>query len=127
MHSQSSSEFLELLKSAGKRFQPPGTRVTLRRNPGRSLGVAFGTRGVLRRSSEGVSRCGLRDTWHAPKEFRRGLSAGLRDAWHSPKEFRRGGSWFGHSGHVAHSECIWRDFPDLGTRARGTLRMHPEG
>src|SRR6266540_2821905 len=46
-----------------------GTRGMLRRNPKGSLGVAFGTRGTLRRNSEGVSRCGLRDTWHAPKEF----------------------------------------------------------
>ena len=60
---------------------------------------------------------------------------------------RRGGSWFGHSGHVAHSECIQRDFPGLGTRdtwhtlnasggifsrreasgTRGELGRHPEG
>src|SRR6266542_671985 len=42
--------------------------------PKGSLGVGFGTRGMLRRNPEG-------------------------------------GSWFGHSGHVAHSECIRRDFP----------------
>src|SRR6266540_3992198 len=107
MHLQRSSEFLELFKSAGKRFNQPGHvshSEGIRRDlsvwfsghvarsegvPKGSLGVGFGTRGMLRRSSEGVSRCGLRDTWHAPKELRRGLS-------------------------------VW----SLGTR--GTLGMHPE-
>src|SRR5437868_591372 len=48
--------------------------------PKGSLGVGFGTRGVLRWGSEGVSRCGLRDTWQAPKGFRRvALGLGTRD------------------------------------------------
>ena len=73
-----------------------------------SLGVGFGTRGTLRRSFEGVFQCGLWDTWHTPKEFRRGLSV-----------------WA--SGHVAHSEGVpkgWLLVWALGTR--GTLGMHPE-
>src|SRR5206468_1339622 len=41
--------------------------------PKGSLGVVFGTRGALRRSSAGVSRCGVRDKWHAAEEFRREL------------------------------------------------------
>src|SRR6266540_2187909 len=85
-----------------------GTRGMLRRNPKGSLGVAFGTRGTLRRNSEGVSRCGFRDTWHAPKEFRRGLSV-----------------WA--LGHVACSEGIPKGSLGVGFGTRGMLRRNPEG
>src|SRR5438128_1041627 len=86
-----------------------------------------------------VSRCGLRETWHAPKEFRRvALGLGTRDTWHTRNAsggiFSRreasgtrgelgrhpeGGSRLGFSGHVASSGGSRGKFSrleSLGTR-----------
>ena len=51
--------------------------------PKGSLGVGFGTCGVLRRGSEGSLGVGF---GQAPKGFRKGsLGVGFRDTWHTPK------------------------------------------
>src|SRR6266540_3706407 len=82
MHLQSSSKFLELLKSAGKRVFTPGTHVAPGEYPGvvshcglsgyvaHSDGVseglsarALGTRGELRRCLGGSLGASTRDTW----------------------------------------------------------------
>src|SRR6266540_2434806 len=64
MHLQSSSKFLELLKSAGKRVFTPGTRVA----PGEYPGV--------------VSRCGLSGHVAHPESAWGSLPVGVtRDTW----------------------------------------------
>src|SRR6266540_4487921 len=157
------TNFWSCLNRLEKGFNHPGHVARSEGVPKGSLGVGFGTRGTLRRSSEGVSRCGLRDTWHAPKEFRRGLSVwasghvacsegvpkgslgvgfgtrgmlrrssegvsrcGLRDTWHAPKEFRRGLSVWA-SGHVAYSEGVPKGSLGVGVGTRGMLRRSSEG
>src|SRR6266540_7083892 len=71
---------------------------------------AFGTRVVLGRLPDGVSR--LRHTRHVAHSegFRRvALGVGFGDTWHSPKGFRRV-SRCGFRGHVARSERFRRRF-----------------
>src|SRR6266540_2086292 len=66
MHLQSSSEFLELLKSAGKGVLTSRDTCRTRRVPGGgSPGGALGTRGELGRYPEGSLGLGTRDTWRA--------------------------------------------------------------
>src|SRR6266540_921632 len=102
------TNFWSCLNRLEKGFNHPGHVARSEGVPKGSLGVGFGTRGTLRRSSEGVSRCGLRDTWHAPKEFRRGLSV-----WASR--------------HVACSEGVPKGSLGVGFGTRGMLRRSSEG
>ena len=76
----------------------------------------------FRRGSLGV---GFRNTWHAPKDSEGVSRCGLSGHLARSEGFRRGGSWFGHSGHVAHSEDIRGDSPgtcgELGRLPEGSL------
>src|SRR6266508_1601715 len=145
MHLQSSSKFLEFLKSAGKRFKPPGTRVVLRRNPEGSFGVGFRDTWHNPKESGGVFRCGLPGHVAHSEGIRRGLSVwafgtrgtlrrypkgslgvGFRNTWHTPK-VSEGVSRCGLSGHVAHSEGIRRGLSVWAFGTYGTVRRNPEG
>src|SRR5438128_4683870 len=63
------ANFWSCLNRLEKGFNHPG-HVSHSEGIRRGLSVwDFGTRGTLRRNSEGVSRCGPRDTLQAPTEF----------------------------------------------------------
>src|SRR6266508_1436607 len=62
-----------------------------------------------RRAPGRGSRCRLPGHVALPARHPEGcLGFGTRDTWHAPKGFRRGGSWFGLPGHVACSEGVLR-------------------
>src|SRR6266498_3157931 len=95
MHLQSSSEFLEFLKSAGKSFNLPGHMSHPESARKGGLGVGFWDTWRTRTLSGGFSRLGCRDVWHFSHGIRRVVSAsalgvGFRHTWHAPKENLKG-------------------------------------
>src|SRR5438105_10176488 len=100
MHLQSSSEFLEFLKLAGKGFNHPGHASHPESTREGGLGVGFQDTWRTRTLSGGFSWLGSRDAWHS-----RTASGGIY--------------LLGHSGHVALSHGIRRvdSASALGTRA----------
>src|SRR5438128_313832 len=104
MHLQSSSEFLEFLKSAGKGFNHPGH---VSHSEGIRRGLSLWLSGHVARSEcirREVLGLGTRDTWHT-----RNASGGIfsrREAFGTRGELGRhpeGGSWGGFLGHVVSS------------------------
>src|SRR6266540_4188076 len=126
MHLQSSSEFMEFLKLAGKGFNHSGHVLHTASTGGVSV-WALGTRGALARYPKGGTRCGLPGHVAYSENVRRvALGVGFRDTWHAPKETGGGLSvWL--SGHVARSEGNPKGSLGVAFGTHGTLRRKTEG
>src|SRR5438105_7714779 len=106
MHLQSSSEFLEFLKLAGKGFNHPGHVSYPESTREGGLGVGFRDTWCTRTVSGGFSRLGSRDAWRS-----RTTSGGF--------------SRLELSGRVAHSHSIRRVLSARALGTRGTLARNP--